>query len=151
MARPRKLNPERQQKLVDAIRAGNYQETAAIYAGIGVSTFYRWMQEAAEPGASTELVEFREAVERAKAESEIRAVTLINTAAQQTWQAAAWYLERSYPQRWGRFQRTEISGPDGGPIQTTSRGEEALVAALEKFLDEGNAGELDGSTEEADA
>ena len=33
------------------------------------------------------------------------------------WRAAAWRLERKFPNRWGRHDRHEVTGPDGGPIQ----------------------------------
>ena len=32
------------------------------------------------------------------------------------WRAAMTYLERRFPDRWGRRQRHEVSGPDGGAI-----------------------------------
>lgn len=130
MARPPKLTKAVQDKIVNAIGAGNYQDAAARYAGISETTYYRWMSEAREPGASKELREFRDAVEKARADAEARNVALIQNAAQNgTWQAAAWWLERSHPQKWGRINRTEISGPDGGPIETT-----VDIEALEEKL-----------------
>jgi hypothetical protein len=61
--------------------------------------------------------EFMEAVEKAKAQSEVRDVTLIEKAATDgSWQAAAWKLERKFPQKWGRVTRTEITGAEGKPI-----------------------------------
>jgi hypothetical protein len=61
--------------------------------------------------------QFREAVEKAKAAAEIRDVVLIDKAAQDgSWQAAAWKLERKFPQKWGRVTRTEITGAEGKPI-----------------------------------
>jgi len=45
VARPEKLTPEVQQKIVDAIRLGNYIETAAAYAGISKSTLYDWLKK----------------------------------------------------------------------------------------------------------
>ena len=34
------------------------------------------------------------------------------------WAAAAWRLERKFQTRWGRKERLEHSGPEGGPIRT---------------------------------
>ena len=129
MARPTKLTDEIQDKIVAALTGGNYQDTAAAYAGISRSTFYGWLErgrieaarlqnkEKANP-KETVFLEFSRAVENARASAEVRNVTLIQQAANSgTWQAAAWHLERSYPQRWGRINRTEISGPEGGPIR----------------------------------
>ena len=43
MARPSRLNRKIIDKIVSAIRAGNFAGAAARYAGISESTFYRWM------------------------------------------------------------------------------------------------------------
>ena len=43
MARPTKLTVEVRDRIVAAIRAGNYPEAAAQAAGISPSTFYRWL------------------------------------------------------------------------------------------------------------
>ena len=42
------------------------------------------------------------------------------------WQAAAWRLERRYPDRWGRT-RHEVTGADGGPVAVANWAE--LVTA----------------------
>jgi transposase len=34
------------------------------------------------------------------------------------WQAAAWILERRHPDRWGRRERVELTGRDGGPVES---------------------------------
>jgi hypothetical protein len=111
-----KLTPEVRDKIIEAIKIGNYQETAAAYAGISQSSFYAWLERGRnEPGSIYS--EFLEAVEKAKAQSEVRDVTLIEKAATDgSWQAAAWKLERKFPQKWGRVTRTEITGAEGKPI-----------------------------------
>lgn len=118
--RTTKLTPEVQERIIQALTAGNYQEVAAQYAGINPSTYYKWLHEAREENASEELKEFLEAVEKARAQAEVRSVALIQNAANGgTWQAAAWWLERSKPTKWGRQAKItqEISGPEGGPIE----------------------------------
>lgn len=130
MARPTKLTPETQDRIVTALRAGNYQETAARYAGIDGATFYRWMERGTE---ETEGIysEFCEAVENAKAAAEVRDVALIDLAAQDgSWQAAAWKLERKFPNRWGRVTRTEISGPDGAAVKLEVDARSTLLEKL---------------------
>lgn len=120
--RPTGLTPEVQDRIVQALEAGNYKETAAAYAGIGVSTLYRWLEWGADPDGQPIYQEFREAVQSAISRAEVRNVALIQKAAQDgTWQAAAWFLERSAPARWGRWQRVEITGEDGGPVQIEHR------------------------------
>lgn len=115
MGRPTKLNYKVQEKIVQAIKAGNYIETAAAYAGINKSTLYDWLRRGEREKQRVEknpryrirksekpYVEFSDAVEKALAEAEVRDVLLISKAAEEQWQAAAWRLERKFPDRWGR-------------------------------------------------
>lgn len=123
-----KLTTERQAQIVEALRNGNYIETAARYAGITPQAFWKWMkrgteerqaiEDGADPNPDEEIyVDFVDAVEKARGQSEMRNVGLIQKAAVDgTWQAAAWFLERSYPKRWGRSDRLEHVGADGGPV-----------------------------------
>jgi len=130
MSRQTKLTPEVQDKIVSALRAGNYQETAANFAGISKPTFYGWMQRGRTEPDSIYSV-FLDAVEKAKAEAEVRDVTLIDKAARDgSWQAAAWKLERKFPNKWGRVNRTEISGPDGAPVKVDIDAKASLLQKL---------------------
>lgn len=113
--RPTKLTSEVQHRIVQAIQAGNYMETAAAYAGINKTTLYDWLRRGAREKerleknsrarmrkAEAPYVKFSNAVEKALAEAEMRDVMIIGKAAAEQWQAAAWRLERKFPQRWGR-------------------------------------------------
>ena len=125
-----KLSPELQALVVEALNSGNYIETAAAYAGIHEATIYRWLErgrierarlsddeDAVPDPEETPYREFCEAVEKTRANAEVRSLALIQKAAMDgTWQASAWYLERSYPRKWGRFERTEITGANGAPL-----------------------------------
>jgi len=90
-------------------------ETAAAYAGISKDTLYAWLKrgqrekEKKEKDPSYEIpkyerqfVRFSDAVEKALAEAEMRDVMIIYEASKEQWQAAAWRLERKFPDRWGR-------------------------------------------------
>jgi len=44
MAGPTKLTPERSERILRAMRAGNYLEAAARSAGVHPSTVYRWLE-----------------------------------------------------------------------------------------------------------
>jgi len=106
--RPTKLTPELQRKITDAIRAGNYMETAAAYAGIHKDTLYAWLKRGArDKSPKSPYRQFSDAVEKALAEAEVRDVALIAKAAEKEWQAAAWRLERKFPDRWGRKDRVQ--------------------------------------------
>lgn len=128
--RPTKLTPEIQERIVNAIRTGNYLETAAEYGGVCKVTFYEWMKRGkkekerlAEDGrkkvrqSERDFVNFLNAVTRARAEAEVRNVTIIQKAAQEDWRASAWYLEQSFQDTWGhKKQQMEHFGPGGGPL-----------------------------------
>tara|TARA_R110002020_G_scaffold64898_1_gene171756 strand:+ start:959 stop:1426 length:468 start_codon:yes stop_codon:yes gene_type:complete len=137
---PSKLNEEMIGRIVQALRAGSYVETAAAHVGINKDTFYRWLREAAaerehiangkKPRKGKALcLQLSDAVERAQADAELRDLALVSTAAVEDWRAAAWKLERRNPGRWGRT-RQEITGADGGPIAVSTWAE--LVESARK-------------------
>ena len=99
--RPTKLTSEVQEKIVQALAAGNYLETAAAYAGVHRFTLHRWLKLGANAKSGRHR-QFCDAVQTAMAQAEIRDVAIIGQAAGKQWQAAAWRLERKFPQRWGR-------------------------------------------------
>lgn len=147
--RPTKLTPELQDEIVKVIRAGNYIETAAAYVGLSKNTIYDWMKRGArekqrialEPRkkpSKKELpyLEFSDAIQKALAHSEVRDVAIIGKAAEENWQAAAWRLERKFPDRWGRKDKTQIehSGKDGGPIETSHTEKLDLSSLTDKEL-----------------
>jgi transposase len=112
MGRPTKLNDQVQEAIVTAVRAGNYVETAASAAGISVQTFYNWMERGEadkDQDRDSPFVGFFEAVEKAKAESEkIDLDHIAKAAGEGSWQAAAWRLERRFPDKWGKNDRMKI-------------------------------------------
>jgi transposase len=105
---PLELTPERQQAICAAVAAGNNRQTAAAAAGISERTLRRWLQDARRRGEESPFWPFLAALKKAEAEAVVSALTFINRAARKgAWQAAAWWLERRYPEHWGR-QRDEI-------------------------------------------
>ena len=101
MARPSKLTPEVQEKICNAIRAGNYYEAACGYAGIGYSTFRVWMIKG-EKAKTGKYREFMDAVMRAEYEAEARMVAQWQKHMPEDYRAIRDFLERRYPDRWGR-------------------------------------------------
>lgn len=125
--RPTKINEERAGKIIRAIRAGNYIETAAALAGINKSTLYAWLKRGAaemdrlqnDPKAKPKkselpFLDFSNAVDIALAEAENRDVEAINAAVMDDWRAAAWRLERKFPDRWGRKDRLQAEVENKG-------------------------------------
>lgn len=138
MARTTDLVPSVQERIVAALRDGNYAVTACHLSGVPESTYYAWL-ERGKAGESP-FVEFLEAVGAAQAEAEQKALAVIHKAAngwtEKTteegigvngpisktrerdmfdWRAASWYLERKHAKRWGTkiAIETKDSSPHG--------------------------------------
>ena len=112
--RPTKLTPELQEKICGIILKGNYISTACQACGIGESTYYRWIEEG-EKAESGEVREFWEAVKKVEAEAEQKLLDRIELASIDSWQAAAWMLERKEPGKWGRKDRLSFKDEKGKP------------------------------------
>lgn len=74
---------------------------------------------------------FRVMTQRARALAEVRALTTIQSAALNgQWQAAGWFLERSFPEQWGRKERISHEGPNGGPVEVRTVSVDELEAKI---------------------
>ena len=89
-------------RFCQAIQLGSTITMACQYAGFSTGSYYKWMKLAdSEPGSIFE--DFRSQVERAKGKAAIGWLAKIESAANDgAWQAAAWKLERRYPNDFGR-------------------------------------------------
>jgi hypothetical protein len=130
-------------RLLDAALLGSYREDAAAYAGIGKDTLFQYLQRAEEArvlvagGGSVEetelaIVEFVDAFKEAEAKAKARTLGTIVEAAsgvrdpknkskwlrRPQWQAGAWFLERKYPEQFGR--RIAVGNADGRPFALSS-------------------------------
>jgi hypothetical protein len=99
--RPTKKTPERVEAILRALRAGNTRAASARFAEIHYDTLYEWMRSDSD---------FSDAVEKAEADAEVRFVTKIATAAEETWQAAAWWLERRRPEDYRQQNAQHLTG-----------------------------------------
>lgn len=115
IGRPTKLTEELQKTVCDALRAGNYVETASAYAGISKDTLYAWLKKGARSKSGI-YKKFSDAVKIAEASADVRDVATIAQHAQTNWQAAAWRLERKHPSQWGRKDRMEVAGDQSAPV-----------------------------------
>lgn len=112
---PGKLNEETIAKLLVAIEGGNYYEPACHYAGISYSTLRVWILRAEAEldrvaGSSRRHIRKREApyveflgrLTLAEARGEVRMVTHWQKVMPEDWRAVRDFLQRRYPDRWGR-------------------------------------------------
>lgn len=161
--RPSKFTPERQKRILDAIRAGNYLETAAAYGRVTYVTLNDWIKRGERVAASLpddenalqaaidrldpldrEYLDFSEAVVEESAKAEMQALLEIKSLGQGSadrpplLKAHTWWLEHRFPSRWGRkVEQREISGPGGKPIQmqdATPITDVDRLARLQKLL-----------------
>lgn len=99
VGRKPKLTPEVQKIVCDCVFDGLTYEKSAQCAGIGKSTFFRWMAMGEDESCESIYREFRDAVKKAEADLVREQLRIIKTAgAKGTWQAAAWHLERRFPE-----------------------------------------------------
>ena len=128
-------------KIVEATQYGNYATVICDYVGISTVSLANWLRKGEELSEKDEdelndeerlFVKLFFDVRKARGLSEMRAVERIRKAGEQDWKAAAWFLERTATARWGRVDRTEITGADGGAIaidaEVVSRKLEAMMA-----------------------
>lgn len=115
--RPTLLTPERQEKIVGAIREGNYFVAACRAAGISELTGYEWLRRGtnrARNRPTNELfARFAKAVAEAEAAAELKIVGEWRSKVPGSWEAAKEFLARRYPERWSPTYKHEVGGPGG--------------------------------------
>jgi hypothetical protein len=143
-----KLSPEHIERLLTALATGVSMEVAAKSTDVCLRTARYWKYEGrefntkrntldpatGEPYGLTEretlLADFYVRIAHAQAQAERSMLEIIRKEAPRTWQAAAWFLERVYPQRYARRDRFEHSGINGKPIQTQAVVLDEIDAAM---------------------
>jgi hypothetical protein len=116
VARGAPLTPELVDRIAGAVAAGSYLAVAVAAAGVARATFQAWWARG-DPARELEAGDepyrqMRERVERSRAEGETRNIAMVANAARENWQAAAWILERSAPERWARASQRELVVPE---------------------------------------
>ncbi|MBM4438690.1 MAG: helix-turn-helix domain-containing protein [Actinobacteria bacterium] len=111
-----KRTVRRRRALLEALCKGHSRNAAAAAAGLSKTTLYAWLHD--DPLLEPEM-------RKAEADAERMLVERITEAADNgVWQAAAWLLERKWPEDYGARTRVTgtldathaIVGPDGGPV-----------------------------------
>jgi hypothetical protein len=97
-------------KILMAVRAGNYPEVAARWAGISAATYYRWCKDPWPP-----FVAFRAALDMADAECEAMVIGNLAKLSRTSKRAAAFLLERRWPETWAKSRRLPAEAPADTP------------------------------------
>lgn len=95
-----KFNDDRTRRILADLADGQTRACAAARAGITDRTLQNWMargRKGEEPFTS-----FVSAVKKAERDAEAVAVAAIRTAGAKNWTAYAWWLERKFPESWGK-------------------------------------------------
>ena len=114
-------------RIAEYVAAGCSLEAAAAACGVGARTAYSW-QSVGEEWDEAEPVEipedrrpfaiFAAAIRDARLAAEPRHLRVIERASATDWKAAAWILERTRPERFGRVDRLRVGGDGSGePIR----------------------------------
>lgn len=144
MARPTKLTDALQQSIVARITSGNYSEVSAESLGIHRATYFRWMAKGRKQKRGG-FRDFFDCIKKARASDQVENVARIKCAAkggslieQKTitkpdgtsittrkysrpeWTAAAWLLERKYPNLWG-LRNSKAMGKMAEELETLRR------------------------------
>jgi hypothetical protein len=133
MGRPSKLTSEVADRIISSIKSGNFRNTAARWAGIGERTMRDWMTRG-EAHPKSPFGSFRRRVMEAEKAAEMRCVAIVMKAAANDAKHAEWWLERKYPQRWGRKQRHEITGKNGEVLRHQVEGLDPVEALADPEL-----------------
>jgi hypothetical protein len=111
--RPTKLTRKRAGLIAEALRQGFPFELAAAMGGVTRMTLYNWrrrgeraLEVAAQAGMAVHkreapFAELAFSIQRALAEWELKQIQAIAEAGKRDWRAAAWLLERRYPDEYG--------------------------------------------------
>lgn len=136
MERVNVLGHDAEQLVLDAIMVelpldDSAQAQKLMNGSKALPDLFEWAPDPFDP-QEWKFALFRVMTQRARAEAEVRAISMIQSAAVNgQWQAAAWFLERSFPDQWGRKERVSLEGPQGGPVEVRTVTVDELEAKLE--------------------
>lgn len=114
-----KLTKELVKEAVTLVQSGASNKDVIAYLGVNQATFYRWLSN---PKTENQR-ELCKLLKKAETERKVWHLQRIHKAAEEgSWQASAWYLERRYPQEFGKAHRV---------VDTT---ETAVLAEAKKLV-----------------
>jgi len=103
--RPPLADPQRIERVLDAVSKGMTYRLAAAFAGVSYDTFNRWRRLSMSDDPPPELCDFCDALPAAEGQAAYRFASRIDEASERDWRAAAWMLERRHPDDWSSNRR----------------------------------------------
>jgi transposase len=127
MPRPTKLTTEVLATLCECVGLGMTYEQSAEVAGIGERTLREWRER--KPAVSA-------ALKKAELDGMRRRLQRIERAAEEgAWQADMTWLERKYPEQWGRRDRVQVHHEGEVSVLLASPEGQRMMAALLQALE----------------
>lgn len=105
--RPTKFTTTTKRRIYKALRLGATKRLASQFAGLSYETMRSWERRGEDDEGGPYSV-FLASVKRCQAEACMKALEAINEASPKHWQAAAWLLERRYPEEWGKNRTVSV-------------------------------------------
>ena len=113
-----KFTAARRKAILEALRKGHTLTHAAALAGVDRDTVYDWLARGAKAAdEDSEYRKFAEAYLKANAAIADFAIEKIKAAMPDDWRAASTFLERRFPDEYGKRERHEVTGAAGEPIR----------------------------------
>jgi len=148
------MSHEHVEPLVEYLKEGMFFLEACHLCGIGATTARKWIKAGIadlKAGRESDAALFAQRVNAAMAEAKLLRVRALNQAASNPafWAAAAWWLERRYPQQFGRQDRMNMNITGNINRQTEIEVTEEEVDAIRSVLGKLGESENDDSQENA--
>ena len=144
MGRKLLLTKEITKEIISYIEQGNTNQDAYTMAGISRAAFYSWLsigEKDKKNGKETKYSNFFEMVKGAACRFKAANIAIIQKAAisGKQWQAAAWLLERKFPEEFGKRDYVNIEGGmdiNNFDIELTEKDRKEYEKRLKEFWED---------------
>lgn len=130
-----KLTDELINELCKYKRSGLTNKSVCYAANISERSFYEYLNRGEadlQAGKKSIFTRFFQSYKKAETMHKLKRLNQIEKAAEEgNWQAAAWELERCYPDEYGKRIAAEVSGKDGGSIKTETEISGSIKSAVD--------------------
>jgi hypothetical protein len=123
MGRPTILTQEITQQLCAHIERGLPKEKACYLVGIDERTLHLWIEKGSAEDAEEIYVALMRSVKSSEArfaQSALGNMADLAKAGNKNWTAYGWMLERLQPGSFAKVDRLEVTGKEGGPIESVT-------------------------------
>lgn len=107
MPRPSKINRAAAQRVIEATARGATREAAAAHGPVARSTLYEWIRQG-RLNSESAAGRFVAALDDADDQAELACIDAWRDAFPKDWRAVAAFMERRWPQRWGRHETLAV-------------------------------------------